>query len=153
MKSRILIIDDDKSVRDSLSKVLQETGYSVELAADGREGAMFLVGKEFDLLVLDLDLPKLSGFDLLDIRLERQPALPVIILTGMASQCEPGALGIIDALLEKPADVRVLLGTIEKLVTEPKEKRAQRLRFSHPFINNCMRQPRKIWSSTLTKEQ
>ena len=120
---RILIIDDDRSVRDSLKQVLQDTGYAVSAAADGQEGLSALNQQQFQLLILDLDLPKVSGWDILDVAAEQHPSLPVVILTGLADQCEPGALAEADALLEKPTDADVLLNLVETLLNEPTEKR------------------------------
>lgn len=124
---RILIIDDDLSIRDALKKVLGGIGYTVVLAADGREGVICLEEQEFDLLLLDLDLPKVSGFDVLDVAAERHPALPVLILTGELDQCEPGALVGADALMEKPPDVALLLKTVDELLNEPAARRLRRL--------------------------
>jgi DNA-binding response OmpR family regulator len=127
MTKRLLFIEDDASVRDSLSRLLQETGYAVVVAADGREGARCLKQRSFDLLLLDLNLPKLSGFDILDLAVARYPALPIIILTGMARQCVPGSLIGADILLEKPPDVDLVLKTIQRLLLEPAEQRFRRL--------------------------
>ncbi len=123
-EKRIVIVDDDASVRDSLKKVLQEAGYEVVLATDGEAGAECLSRQESDLLILDLDLPKLSGFDLLDLLAECDPLLPVIVLTGQADQCEPGALAGANVLLEKPPDVGMLLETVAGLLDEATEARA-----------------------------
>lgn len=116
MKSHVLIIEDDQSVRDSLKKVLEESGYAVAAAADGLEGAACLKRLHPDLMLLDLNLPKLTGFEILDLVRERHAGLPVIVLTGLADQCEPGALAGASALLEKPVDVKVLLEVIKVLL-------------------------------------
>lgn len=123
MKNRILVVDDDAGVGDSLKRVLEETGYTVVLAADGQEGVSRLSQQEFDLLLLDLNLPKISGFDILDLVTEHYPSVAVIILTGLLDQCEPGALAGADALVEKPPDVDLLLRTMENLLREPAGKR------------------------------
>ncbi|HZR16256.1 MAG TPA: response regulator [Verrucomicrobiae bacterium] len=132
MKRRILVIDDDVSVRDALKKILNTSGYSVQLASDGREGADSLAQDKFDLLVLDLDLPEVSGFDILDIVAERDASLPIVILTGMAGQCEAGSVAGADALLEKPPDVWLLLNTIERLLGETSAERLERLAHGPP---------------------
>jgi DNA-binding response OmpR family regulator len=126
VQPRVLIVDDDPSVRDALKKVLHESGYSVRAAADGRQGALELEQHSFQLLVLDLDLPKISGWDLLDFVIARWPAMPIIILTAFSSQCVPGALSGTDILLEKPPDVDRLLEIMANLLTEPAEARLQR---------------------------
>lgn len=118
MKKQILILDDDASVRESVCKVLAGSGYQVVLAPDGKSGLAQLRRQSFDLLLLDLDLPDLTGFDILDSIRERAPWLPVIILTGVAEQCAPGSLLGAAALLHKPADVLLLLQTVESLLKQ-----------------------------------
>lgn len=81
----------------------------------------------FDLIVLDLNLPRLTGFDILDRARLRDLALPIIVLTGLTNQCEPGALNGADALFEKPPDVAALLHKIEELLHHPPAKRLSRL--------------------------
>lgn len=119
MKKRILIIDDDAAVRHSLGKVLTRAGYEVILAADGRTGSAELAQQALDLLLLDLNLPDISGFDLLDLATQRVPPVTVIILTGLAEQCAPGSLEGAAALLDKPLDAALLLKTVEGLLTRP----------------------------------
>jgi len=126
MNKRILVVDDDLAIRESLKKLLDGAGYVTSLACDGQEGAASLEGAAFDLLLLDLDLPKVSGFDILEQVSTRHPLMPVIILTGLRDQCEPGAARIADALMEKPPDVSLLLSTIDKLLNESVETRLRR---------------------------
>ncbi len=127
MITRILIIEDDASVRDSLQRLLQDSGYTVVVAADGREGAKCLKVHRIDLVLLDLNLPQLSGFDILDITVARYPGLRIVILTGMAGQCVPGSLIGADILLEKPPDADLVLKTIQWLLLEPAEQRVRRI--------------------------
>lgn len=127
MNKQILIIDDDLVVRNSLKKVLQDLGHRVALAADGQEGLACLKQETFDLLLLDLDLPKISGWDLLDHVQKQGARLPVVVLTAFLDQCEPGALAQADAWLEKPPDVSRLLQTLDQLLHEPAEVRCLRL--------------------------
>ena len=126
MKPCVLVIDDDASIRAALKKVLAESGYRVVLAADGREGTRRLKEQECDLVVLDLDLPKISGWDILDLTAAGCSLLPVVVLTGYSGECVPGALVGADALLEKPPEVGLLLKTIAGLLAEPANKRAER---------------------------
>ena len=122
----VLMIDDDPSVRGSLSKLLEESGYGVRTAADGRSGLRLLQREQFHLLVLDLDLPGISGWDLLDFAGSHWPLMPVLVLTGFSSQCVPGSLYGADALLEKPPDVARLLDIIATLLSETAEARLHR---------------------------
>lgn len=115
-KKRILVVDDDEGVRESLKKLLTESGHEVVLAQDGAMGAANIHDDDFDLVVLDLDLPKLCGFDLLDMLSAHSPTHPVIVLTGMLGDCEPGSLAGADIVLEKPPDVALFLAAVTTLL-------------------------------------
>lgn len=134
MKKRILIIDDDPFVGQALKKVLHEAGYLAAVCEDGEEGVTKLESGHFDLLVLDLNLPGLSGFDILDRTRVRHSALRVVVLTAFADQCEPGSMEGADAVFEKPPDVRALLTRIDKLLSEPATKWVRR-----PFVRPRIR--------------
>ncbi len=123
---RILVVDDDAAIRNSLKKLVDQAGYQAVLADDGRQGRDCLASEHFDLLILDLDLPKISGWDVLDWLAVNERHLPVIVLTALADECEPGALVTADVLLQKPPDVSVLLKTIDELLHEPPEALWQR---------------------------
>jgi DNA-binding response OmpR family regulator len=127
VNKRVLIIDDDASVRDSLPKVLEVAGYAVVTAEDGQQGADQLSKERFDLVLLDLDLPVLSGWDVLDLVRSGLPALPLVILTGELHQCEPGSLAGTDAVFEKPCDVELLLETIERVLVASAPKPSRRV--------------------------
>src|SRR5271157_690202 len=77
----ILVIDDEASIRESLEVLLTLEGYSVRMAADGEEGLRILELENFDLMLLDLALPGQSGLELLPQIKDRQPELPVIMIT------------------------------------------------------------------------
>lgn len=119
MRKQILILDDDASVRDSLQKVLEEAGYDVAAAGDGKAGLSKLRQRHFDLLLLDLDLPDMTGFDILDTVRELLSVPPVIILTGVAEACAPGSLVGAAMLLDKPVDALLLLKKIREVLNQP----------------------------------
>ncbi len=77
--TKILIIDDEAAIRESLEALLTLEGFSVVLAADGAIGLDLLSRNGYDLLLLDLALPGESGIDLLPRILEMDPDLPVIM--------------------------------------------------------------------------
>ena len=113
MGPRILVVDDDLAIRDSLGDVLGDAGYEVALARDGRE-ALAMMSPRPALLLVDLMMPELDGWELID-ELERTAPLadiPVCVLTAIASHAPPKA----SAVLQKPVDLDVLLATVERLV-------------------------------------
>src|SRR5262245_34010438 len=78
---RILIIEDEKKVASFIAKGLQEEGHAVDILHDGESGAQQALGVDYDLVVLDLMLPKLSGLEVLRSIRRRKPKLPVLVLT------------------------------------------------------------------------
>ncbi len=84
-QANILIIDDEPSIRDSMSQVLRKEGYQVKEAAEGKEGLKIFTQEFFHVVFLDLKLPGLKGMDVLSKIKELSPETPVIIITGYAS--------------------------------------------------------------------
>jgi len=82
MNFRLLIIDDEKNIREGLAEFLQGDGYDVVCAADGDEGWAVFNGGDIDLVITDLKMPRVSGDEILRRILARSPGFPVIILTG-----------------------------------------------------------------------
>jgi CheY-like chemotaxis protein len=127
MKEKVLVVDDDASVRESMRKVLEDAGYKVALAADGQEAVEQFEGGHVDLLLLDIGLPVKNGWDAFERITNEAPVLPIIIITGQASQHDMAVAAGIGALMEKPLDVTDLLNTMQKLLAEPIEIRLRRL--------------------------
>jgi len=82
MEAKLLIVDDEKHIREGLEKALSLDGYEVELASDGRKALDLIEEGDVDLVITDLKMPQISGEELLKETLDRIPYLPVIILTG-----------------------------------------------------------------------
>jgi len=127
MKERVLVADDDASVRKSLRKVLVDAGYEVALAADSQEAVEQFANGHIDLMLLDIGLPAKNGWNALERITNQVPELPIIIVTGRAGQHDLAVAAGVGALMEKPLDVTELLDTIEKLLVEPLETRLLRL--------------------------
>jgi two-component system response regulator MprA len=124
---RILLVDDDPAVRDSLARLLMGEGYEVLPAANGVE-ALDLAGRsEVDVVLLDLNLPKKNGWDTFELMTRQNPKTPVIIITARPNQLFPALASGAGALMEKPLDFPKLLQTIRDLLAEPVEARIARL--------------------------
>lgn len=121
MKKRILVVDDDSSIRSSLQKILEESGYDLTVVPDG-ESAQAEFAKA-NLLILDLNLPIQDGWDILGQVNAGYPLLPVIVITGLADQLDERMIPGASAFLEKPIEVPALLRTIELLLNRPPEDR------------------------------
>jgi len=78
---RVLIIEDEKKVASFIAKGLQEEGYAVDVLHDGESGALQAVSVDYDLVVLDLMLPKLSGLQVLKAIRREKAKMPVLVLT------------------------------------------------------------------------
>src|SRR4051794_3790417 len=84
-RGKILVIDDEADIRESLETLLEMEGYAVDLAADGGEGLTKLTKARYDLVLLDLMLPDRNGMDVLaDVR-SRDEETPIIMLTAYGS--------------------------------------------------------------------
>lgn len=78
----ILVVDDEISILNSLKRLFRKTGYRILLAEDGRKGLELLESTQVDLMLLDLKMPGMDGFEVLERALECRPALKIIIQTG-----------------------------------------------------------------------
>jgi len=116
--ARILIIDDEAAIRDSLEALLTLEGFEVTLAVDGPTGIEQLAAGEFDLLLLDLALPGESGIDLLPKILEMQPTMPVIMITayGKVSNVVDAIRAGAENFVQKPWDNEKLLADIRAAI-------------------------------------
>ena len=83
--ARILVVDDEESIRDAMSQVLSKEGYRVKTAATGQEGLRLFAAEVFQAVFVDIKLPGASGLDVLRRIKETEPQTPVIIITGYAS--------------------------------------------------------------------
>ena len=82
---RILVVEDDKPVAGFVKQGLESDQYEVDVASDGEEAQSLVDRDDFDLVILDLVLPKLDGFEVLNHIRTQKPALPVLILSGRAA--------------------------------------------------------------------
>jgi len=118
---RILLVDDERSIRESLSKILGAENYEVVLAENGHEAIEKHGAQRIDLLILDLNMPVKNGWDTLEWLVKINPVLPVVIITGRSNERALAETAGADALMEKPLDVPLLLQTIRELMDGPVE--------------------------------
>ncbi len=119
----ILIVDDEDHLRLSLSLVLQKEGYRVTTAANAEQALERIRSQEYDLMFLDLNLPGMSGIDLLVEVSQRVPHMPVLILTAHAaldSAIQAVRLGARDYLI-KPAEPVAILKRVREVLAERKQ--------------------------------
>jgi DNA-binding response OmpR family regulator len=112
---KILVVEDETKVASFLKKGLEQSGYEVEVAQDGEQGWSKFQSGEFDLILLDLMLPKISGWDLIPMIRKSKPALPILALTAK-SAVEDRVQGLnlgCDDYLVKPFSFAELLARIQ----------------------------------------
>lgn len=84
-ESKLLVVDDEATIRNFLVRVLERDGYQVQAAQDGREALHYLEATPFDLMLTDIKMDRLDGVELLREARQRYPSLAVILLTGHAT--------------------------------------------------------------------
>jgi DNA-binding NtrC family response regulator len=107
MKFRLLVIDDEKNIREGLAEALSEEGYDVVCAENGDEGWKYFSGGDIDLVITDLKMPGIGGEELMKKILMQAPGFPVIILTGHGT-IEQAVTAMRDGawdFLSKPVDL------------------------------------------------
>jgi DNA-binding response OmpR family regulator len=124
---RILLADDDPGVLETLGRVLESEQYEVIRAKTGNEAARLFVSTLPDMVLLDLNMPERDGWSACRFINAAEPKVPIIIITARPNQYQQAvALGV-DALMEKPLNLPLLLNTIQDLLAESGAARARRL--------------------------
>ena len=111
--SRILVVDDEPSVRESVGYALEHEGFDVTLASDGEDAEARLADNEFELLILDIMMPGKSGLDICR-EVRASSAVPIILLTAKDAEVDK-VVGLevgADDYVTKPFSVRELLGRV-----------------------------------------
>lgn len=116
MTTKIMVIDDDTAVTDLLSVLLRSHGFEVQVTNNSTEGLNFVRDEEFDLVILDLMMPEMDGWEICkEVRTFSQ--VPIIVLSALndpsmvASVLDAGA----DDYLTKPTPSRILVAHINRL--------------------------------------
>ncbi len=120
MKKTILVVDDSASIRESISFFLEQSGFNVTKACDGKDALRFFTGSKLDLLITDLHMPNMNGIELIrEVRKKPEYShLPIVLLTTETLRerkleaKKAGATG----WLNKPFDKEKLYKVIKKLV-------------------------------------
>jgi DNA-binding response OmpR family regulator len=142
---RLLIVEDDRKLAEFVARGLRAERFAVDLAFDGQEGLDLALTYAYDLVVLDLMLPKLSGTELLQKIRRSRPEIPILILTARdgtdekVQHFEAGA----DDYLTKPFDFAELLVRIKSLLRRGPINRANVLRVADLELDRLAQQVRR----------
>jgi len=116
--ARLLLCDDSPIERLALAHYLRSSGFEVDEAGDGKSALQFLKHRQIDLLLLDLQMPEVDGFDVLNYVAEHRKSLPVVLLSGMPpdeiqDKMESLRERELPPLLLKPVDPEQLVEIVE----------------------------------------
>ena len=121
---RILIVDDDEELAGLLSELLTREGFTVEMRHDGPKGLSTALGGGYDLMILDVMLPGMDGFEILR-RVRRESRMPVLMLTARGED-EDRIIGLelgADDYLPKPFNTRELVARVRAIMRRLEERR------------------------------
>jgi DNA-binding response OmpR family regulator len=123
--TRILVVDDDEAIRNTVKAILEDEGYRVDLASTGSEAIAKTQKRAYNLALLDIRLPDMEGVELLKSMKDTVPRMRKIMVTGYPSM--QNAISALnknaDAYLVKPVNVEKLLATVkEQLRLQKSEK-------------------------------
>jgi len=139
---RILIIEDEESLANNISDILTKEGYLAEIAPDGEQGLEKGLGGDFNLIVLDILLPKLNGYEVLRELRRQKNATPVLILTiknSVENRVEGLDLGADDYLI-KPFAIPELLARIRTLLRRNSQDKTSTLKADSVVLDTVKRE-------------
>jgi CheY-like chemotaxis protein len=113
-KFQVLVVDDEPSIRESVGLLLMSAGYEVDAAADGFEALLQLRKMLPDVMVSDLDMPHMSGFELLSVVRRRFPGILTVAMSGACQELPPGVIA--DGFYAKGEHPKNLFRTLERLL-------------------------------------
>jgi DNA-binding response OmpR family regulator len=116
MRPHVLVVEDDFATREALRKILEAEGCTVDLAIDGEKAVGCLARKPFDVVVLDLALPKLSGTDVMEYIASTNPAQlsSIVVVTGLEVQEIRKLFPAVRETLSKPVMPTKLVASVRR---------------------------------------
>ncbi len=117
MDKKILIIEDEKAIQKILSEPLTYAGYNVTTASDGLEGIRTFRERDFDLVLLDILLPKIDGYTVCEM-IRQESQIPIVLLTALDTEDDQikGFDKLADDYITKPFSIKLVLKRVEALL-------------------------------------
>ncbi len=139
---KILVVEDDKAVSKVLQNILEKEDYSVDLAFDGEDGIYYALNEEYDLIVLDVMMPKKNGFEVIEVLRQNNISTPTLMLTAK-NEVDDRVQGLdlgADDYMSKPFELKEFLARVRALTRRVgavviDEIEVENLRLN---INTCM---------------
>lgn len=120
-QKKILVIDDEQDIRDNISRILKQLGYTVQTADTIRNAIKILVETpDFDLITCDVMIPAAGGFDLVE-QIKSDPLytnIPILMITGMDSEILQNTRHAANDVLPKPFTTKDLTGKVQTLLKQ-----------------------------------
>ncbi len=123
--NKILLVDDEINVCRGCQRIFEEEGYSMQTALSGREGLMKADNEDFDAVIVDMKMPDINGMDVIKTLKEKQPEMPIIMITGYASvptAIEAMKLGA-DDYIPKPFKPNEIIDAVKNALQKVKNTR------------------------------
>ena len=113
------MVDDDPNVRKFFSQALNKAGYSVYDVSNGLEAKSLIQSIQFNLIILNLSMPEMDGFEVLKFARSEQPELKIIVATGFMQGTMMNAAKYLGAVatLDKPIQITTLLSTVRDVIS------------------------------------
>lgn len=143
--AKILVIDDERSIRNTLKDILDFEKHTVTLAENGKQGVELVENNLFDLILSDIKMPEMDGVELLTYLIEKDVDTPIIMISGhgnIETAVECIKIGAFD-FIEKPIDLNRLLVTVRNALdkgklTEQTKKLKKKVEKKHQMIGNTL---------------
>jgi CheY-like chemotaxis protein len=116
----ILVVDDESDIREIVGSLLANHGYKVVRAKDGAEALMLLRKRKFDLMVLDIMMPRMDGYEVMEALKKTNPELPVVMLTAKSTR-EDVWQGYVEGChyyVTKPFELETLIRSVNYLLSD-----------------------------------
>jgi CheY-like chemotaxis protein len=119
----ILIVDDEEPIREVMLGILEDAGYTIRAARDGKEASQFISQGSFDLIVTDLVMPEKEGLELIKEVRRDHPAIRIVAISGAVGNVKETFLSMArafgaDFILAKPFSLEDLLHTVEQALSK-----------------------------------
>ena len=139
---KILIIEDDKEISEALKEGLEDESYAVDTCLDGEEGYRTAAADEYDLIILDVMLPSMNGFEVCKKLRAEKNTTPILMLTarGQSQDVVRGLDFGADDYLPKPFNFDVLLAHMRAILRRPSQKLEEVLRVGDLVLNPSSKQ-------------